>query len=132
MDTNTNPNFESTISKFNQIFDLILEIEAEEPLAGQLLRESYTLSINTLAEIGKLGNRDQIDISEHIAIISRVLGVDIQAMMENTFRELSSPESTKEADAATLEFITSDLDDYERFIAQAKAKENLDFLSKEI
>jgi hypothetical protein len=40
----------------------------------------------------------------------------------------------KEVDKNTLEFITSasDLDDYEKFLAQAKAKEDLDFLSNAI
>jgi hypothetical protein len=55
-------------------------------------------------------------------------------MMEHVFKEMNEQqmESNKEADAVTLDFITSDLDDYEKFIAQNKAKESLDFLSKEI
>ena len=40
--------------------------------------------------------------------------------------------SNKEPDLETLDFITSDLDDYEKFLAKSSAKNNLDFLSKEI
>ena len=132
MDT-TNDNL--IVDKLNQIFELICEISAEDQVLGNLLKEFYTLSLNTVSEIVKAGNdKDSIDISQHIKIISNVLGVDIRAMMEHALKEASGQqtESNKEADAATLEFITSDLDDYEKFIAQNKAKENLDFLSKEI
>lgn len=132
MDTNTN---NTVIDKLNQIFEIICEISAEDQALGILLKEFYTLSLTTASELAQHGgDRDKIDISQHIQIISNVLGLDVQAMMEHVLKEVSGQqmESTKEADAATLEFITSDLDDYERFIAQNKAKENLDFLSKEI
>jgi hypothetical protein len=133
METSTETNVANAIEKFNQIASLISEIEQIDSLAGNILREFYTLACNTMVEIGKLGGRPDIDISEQIAIIGRVLGVDLQAMMEYTIKEMSGEtESNKEADSATLDFITSDLDDYERFVAQAKAKESLDFLSKEI
>jgi hypothetical protein len=123
------------IDKLNQIFELICEISAEDQALGILLKEFYTLSIKTASEVAQSGgNRDTIDISQHIKIISNVLGVDIRDMMEHVLKEVSGQqvESNKEADVATLEFITSDLDDYEKFIAQNKAKESLDFLSKEI
>ena len=131
MNTSTNV----ITDKLNQIFELICEISTEDQTLGLLLKEFYTLSLKTASELAENGgDRDKIDISQQVQIITNILGVDVRAMMESVIREVSDQqvESSKEADAATLEFITSDLDDYEKFIAQAKAKENLDFLSKEI
>jgi hypothetical protein len=134
MDTNSNPNADIIIDKLNQIFELICDITKEDQGLGLLLKEFYTLSLNTAAELQETGDRTKIDISQHIKIISNVLGVDVRDLMEEVLKEVSGQqiESNKEADVATLEFITSDLDDYEKFIAQNKAKESLDFLSKEI
>ena len=135
MESNSNPNVETIIDKLNQIFELICDITKEDPGLGSLLKGFYTLSLDTVSELEKNGgDRDKIDISQHIKIISNVLGIDIRDMMEHVFKEMNEQqmESNKEADAVTLDFITSDLDDYEKFIAQNKAKESLDFLSKEI
>jgi len=135
MTNNDTPTNTVIIDKLNHIFELICEISAEDQALGVLLKEFYTLSLKTASEIAQHGgDRDKIDISQHISIISNILGADVRAMMEQVLLDLSAQqvESNKEADSATLEFITSDLDDYEKFIAQNKAKESLDFLSKEI
>jgi hypothetical protein len=123
----------SVIEKMNQIASLIGEIKQEDENAGNLLAEGFLLSAKLMQEITEAGNRDKIDISEHLAMIGRVFGFTVEDLvkfvLQNNFQ---SVESDKEPDPATLEFITSDLDDYEKFLAQNKAKEDLDFLSKEI
>lgn len=120
--------------KINAIWDLVDEIYEENQEVGRLFAESFGLAVKTLVAVAEKGERGDIDISEHIKIISRALGVDLQQLVEQAISDVSGQtvESQKEADATTLEFITSDLDDYEKFIAQNKAKESLDFLSKEI
>jgi hypothetical protein len=135
MENNSNPNVDTIIDKLNQIFDLICDIANEDQALGNVLKEFYTLSLRTVSAIeSNGGDTSKIDVSEHIKIISNILGVDVRDMMEQALKEASfgNVDPGKEADAATLEFITSDLDDYEKFIAQNKAKESLDFLSKEL
>ena len=131
-----NNNTENTvIDKLNQIFEIICDVAKEDQAVGDILKEFYTLSLRTLSEIAENGgDTSEVDVSEHINIISNILGMNVRAMMEEVFKDMTEQqvESNKEADATTLEFITSDLDDYEKFIAQNKAKESLDFLSKEI
>lgn len=120
--------------KFSAIWDLVDEIYEENQEIGAIVAECFNLCIKTLVAVTEKGNRDEIDISEHIKIMSRALGVDLQKLVEQAMSDVSGQtmESQKEADATTLEFITSDLDDYEKFLAQNKVKESLDFLSKEI
>lgn len=118
-------------NKLEEISQAIMEIKNIEPAYGSILTEGFMLSLNLIEEITKNNGVREMDISEHLQIISRVLGVSLEelvaAAMPKDFQE-----SNKEPDQATLDFITSDLDDYEKFLAQNKAKENLDFLSKSI
>lgn len=133
MDTNKNPNVELVIGKLNQIYQLIQEIGQEDPFVGNVLTDFYVLSMNTMAEAGKSESYDKADISNYISVVSRILGVDVRDLVEQAVKDLMPQDNQmKEADPNTLEFITSDLDDYEKFIAQNKAKESLEFLSKEI
>ena len=135
MENNSNPSVDTIIDKLNQIFELICDITNEDQALGHILKEFYTLSLRTVSAIESTGgDTSTLDISEHIKVVSNILGVDVRAMMEQALKEASfgNIDSSKEPDSATLEFITSDLDDYEKFIAQNKAKESLDFLSKEI
>jgi hypothetical protein len=123
--------------KIQHIFDTIKLIEAEDdPSVAAIMMEGYGLSINLLEAVMKTRSRKNIDISEHIEIISSVLGVSVRDLVLQIVQDANNAqtESNKEADAKTLEFITSgeDLDDYEKFLAQNKAKESLDFLAKSI
>ena len=118
-------------NKLSEISEAINEIRKIEPAYGSILTEGFMLSINLIEEITKNNGVRQMDISEHLQIISRVLGVSLEDLIMAAMPK-DTQEVTKEADQATLEFITSDLDDYEKFLAQNKAKEDLDFLSKSI
>ena len=126
------------VEKLTQITTIINEINEEDPGTAQFLWEGFSLSLNLLREAGegKLASRENgdVDVSEHMAIISRLLGFSLEELIQNIIKNqaASTVETNKEADAATLEFITGDLDDYEKFIAQNSAKDDLDFLSKEL
>ena len=126
--------------KLQQIFDIIKSIEVEnDPGIAAILMEGFGLSMNIInAAIATGGRRDKIDISEHLEIVSSVLGVSVKDLVMKAIDDINGANNenlgSKAPDQSTLDFITSgqDLDDYEKFLAQNKAKEDLDFLSKEI
>ena len=127
----------STVEKIAQIYSLIQEIDTEDSSVGTIMLEGFNLSLRTLQAVADKNERTEIDISDHIQIVCRALGVDLKDMVEDIIKNMSEQNSgnmndTKEPDQSTLDFITSDLDDYEKFLAQNKAKEDLDFLSKQI
>jgi hypothetical protein len=63
--------------------------------------------------------------------VSSIVGLDLDQLVKYTISQSQEGES-KEADQGTLDFITSDLDDYEKFLASNKSKEALDYLKSEI
>jgi DNA-directed RNA polymerase specialized sigma subunit len=128
----------STIEKIVQIRQLIGEIDQENPKIGMILLEGFDISLRTLQAVAEKNERESLDIGEYIEIICRALDVDLKDIVNECVKEMTSQNTVtldgppKEADKDTLDFITSDLDDYEKFVAQNKAKESLDFLSKEL
>lgn len=120
------------IDKLNLIAQTINEIENEDAGVGVILKEGFSLSINMLEELQKAGNVSNLDASAQLEIITNVLGVSLEDLVKHVISGMQDQGNDKVADQNTLDFITSDLDDYERFIAQNKSKEDLDFLSKEI
>ena len=125
----------STIEKIAQIHNLIKEIDQEAPEVGAILYDGFNLSLKTLQAVAEKGGNSEMDISDHINIICKALGIDLKDIVQQIvdgMQQGNIGENAKAPDQDTLEFITSDLDDYEKFLAQNKAKENLDFLSKQI
>lgn len=122
----------SVVDKIVDIANIIKEIETEDPGVAGILREGFGLSLNLIKQVTENGSRESIDISEHLEIVSKVLGVSLTDLVVQIMQSQSDTSSNKEPDQATLDFITSDLDDYEKFLAQNKAKDDLDFLSKTI
>lgn len=125
--------------KIESICKIIYEIEEEDPLIAEIMYEGYTLSLSLLKTIAEKGTRlqdENLDVSEHINIISRILNINLETLITEIIKQqgekMQESTNAKEADPQTLEFITSDLDDYEKFLAKNKAKENLEFLSGEI
>lgn len=118
-------------TKLNQIIELAKEIRNEDEFTGVVLFEGLGLSMNILEAAAANRGRDKIDISEHLEIVSRVLGVSLKDLVSHAIQTMSSTQQ-KEPDEDTLKFITSDLDDYEKFLAQSKAKKSIEFLAKEI
>ena len=120
------------VEKLEQIHSIIKEVGAENPTTGNILLEGFGLSLNLIKSVAENGPRETIDVSEHLEIISRVLGYDLEKIVQMAFESSQLGEVTKQADAETLDFITSGMDDYEKFLAQNKAKDDLDFLKKSI
>jgi hypothetical protein len=120
------------IEKLNQIGTVINEIETEDPGTAGILREGFGLSLNIIKEVAENGNRDVVDVSEHIEVVSRVLNISMRDLVMNIMQDMQGGANDKAPDQDTLNFITSDLDDYEKFLAQEKAKKDLDFLAKSI
>ena len=116
-------------TKINEIINIVKEIQKEDEAVAAILFEGLGLSLNLIEASVQNGGRKDIDVSEHLEIASKVLGFSVKDLIVYT---MQNQETQKEPDAATLEFITSDLDDYEKFLAQAKAKESIDFLTKQI
>lgn len=123
-------------NKVSEMYKLIQEIGAEDPGAGTVFLEGFGLSMNILRAMAENGGNRVYDYSEHLKIISNVMGFSLEDLVQQILERKAQENgnSSKPVDEDTLGFITSksDLDDYERFVAENSAKENLDFLSKEI
>jgi hypothetical protein len=120
--------------KLDNIFNNVMDLKDIHPLLHFVLIEGFALSINIMEEIDKNGSREKIDLSKHLEIITKILGVSLEDLIKQCLKKIEEEkgESTKSPDQETLDFITSDLDDYEKFLAKNSSKENLEFLSKEI
>jgi hypothetical protein len=117
--------------KVKQIYDLIKEIETEDTAIASILAEGFMLSLNLIGVVQQRAE-GTIDVSEHLTVISNILGVSLEDLIMQAFEENQLKMTDKPVDQATLDFITTDLDDYEKFLAQNKAKEELEFLSNEL
>jgi uncharacterized protein (DUF2164 family) len=124
------------VEKIEQIYALIKEISDEDPTVGALLLEGFGITVNTIQAVAEAGKRETVDLTQQVDFVSKALGYDLEQLVSHILNNSLQTEteilSTKVPDAATLEFITSDLDDYEKFLAQTKAADSLDFLKKEI
>lgn len=126
-----------TVEKIEQIHQIINEIGAEDPAVGNIMLEGFGISMNVIrALIETNGRRDSIDLTEQVEFVTKALGFDLELLVKHVldtkFATEMNIETNKEPDQETLDFITSDLDDYEKFLAENKAKESLSVLSKEL
>lgn len=121
------------VDKMNEINTILQEIQAEEPAIAAILYDGFGIALNTMREISAKNDREGIDISEYMIMVSRALGVSVEDMVMHVLQKNStSSEVLKAPDEETMNFITSGLDDYEKFIAENKAKDDLNFLKDNI
>lgn len=124
--------------KVSQIYNLIKEIEQENQDVGYVFMEGFGMSLNIISAAKHISETKTMDVSEKINIVSSILGFSLEDLVLNILEKQAMQNGnmnfTKVPDEETLDFITasSDLDDYEKFIAQNSAKQNLEFLNKEI
>jgi phosphoribosyl-ATP pyrophosphohydrolase len=120
--------------KLDNIINNIMDLKDKNLLLHSVLLEGFSLSINIMKELQENGSRETADISKHLQIITNILGISLEELVKECLKNIQTEdgESTKSPDQETLDFITSDLDDYEKFLAKNSSKESLDFLSKEI
>lgn len=134
------------ITKMNQIFELIKEIKNENDAIGSLLLGNFKNAVDT---IEAANNKTELDISEKIETVTKLLGYDLEELVKHIIEkdyinnQAGDLVASKEADAATIDFILgnaksinntddSSIDDYEKFLADNNLKENMEFLKKEI
>jgi len=134
----------NVIEKIEEILDIIKTID-DEPIRA-LVSDSMFIAIRTLKEVANKENKESIDISDQLDMVTRALNFPIEDLIMHVLNtkfagqnNSSMPEAqfdinSKEADEDTLDFITADVDtdDYEKFLEENNVKENLDFLKKEI
>jgi len=125
---------EIVIEKLTSISQNIKEISEYDEGLANLIWIGFDTAMSLAQSISENNEKkEQIDISVYIQQICDALGVDIEQMVLSIIQNNNTQESSnKEPALETLDFITSDLDDYEKFLAKSSAKNNLDFLSKEI
>jgi hypothetical protein len=125
------------------IYSNIDAIKEHDEVMGLVFHQSFAVAANTIEKMIEKQNDEswdgQTDISEYISMLNDIFGISLESLVEEGLRQSGHDmsgafNSSKEADEATLDFITSDedLDDYERFLKQNQAKEDLDFLKKEL
>jgi hypothetical protein len=124
--------------KLDAILEIIKSIETEDDAGvSTILLDGFILSMNIIKELSERTEpADSIDISKQIEMVTSVLGISLSDLVMQIIKDMNDGQEMpdKEVDKNTLDFITSaaDLDDYDKFLAQTKAKEDLDFLSKAI
>jgi hypothetical protein len=121
------------IDKLTQVNTILQEINEEDPAIGSIFIDGFGIALNTTQMLLNKGDRTDFDISEYLLMVSRALGVSVEDMMMHVIQKhTTTSEVLKTPDAETMEFITSGLDDYEKFIAENKAKDDLSFLKENI
>jgi hypothetical protein len=124
--------------KIQQIHNNIGEIGNLAPDVADVLAHGFILSMNLLEAIALKGHEEFNDVNKQIELVTSVLGFDLEKLVLGVIEKNngngtgSMIDNAKEPDEETLKFITSDMDDYERFLAEAKAKESLDYLKSSI
>jgi hypothetical protein len=129
--------------KIEDISKIIDEINEYDSGVGRLFLEGFGITLRVLKEVAEKGNRDEIDMSEQIEMVTTALGFPLEDLIMHVLETKFAGQDNaggvgydinKVVDEETLDFITSDVDtdDYEKFLEDNKVKENLDFLKAEL
>jgi len=128
--------------KIEDISKIIDEINEYDSGVGRLFLEGFGITLRVLKEVAEKGNRDEIDMSEQIEMVTTALGFPLEDLIMHVLETKFAGQNNagvgydinKVVDEETLDFITSDVDtdDYEKFLEDNKVKENLDFLKAEL
>lgn len=123
----------STIDNLTKITNTINDIGEADPDFARMLWMGFRMSMDIARAKTIAAERNEpMDVSEQLDTVCGILGIDLQSLVMEALSRSNPQEDMKQVDEQTLEFITSDLDDYEKFLAQNAARKELDFLSKEI
>lgn len=124
---------EIVIEKLKNISENINDISKYDDGLANLIWMGFDTAMSLAQSISENNEKkEQIDVSVYLQQICDVLGVNLEQLVLSIIQNNTENSTDKEPDLETLDFITSDLDDYEKFLAKNSAKSNLDFLSKEI
>jgi len=117
-------------NEIEKIFNSILEIKKQNELMGNVFLDGVALSINILKEISENENIKELDVSEKIKIISKLLGFSLEEIVINIIE--NNNKNNNEIDDETIKFITSNTNDYEKFLKENSVKESLNYLKEVI
>ena len=139
------------LAKLTLIANTIKEIEPENELISAILMDSFGLALRAIQTKADTQDSNVLNVDQQLEFVNKVLGYKLEDIVmyvvqkqypagDAVLLDPNNPQPSivekmaKEADKATLDFITSasDLDDYEKFLAKAKAQESIDFLKKQI
>lgn len=116
-------------NEIEKIFNSILEIKKQNELMGNVFLDGVVLSMNILKEISENENIKELDVSEKIKIISKLLGFSLEEIVINI---IENNKNNDEIDDETIKFITSNTNDYEKFLKENSVKESLNYLKEVI
>lgn len=117
-------------NEIEKIFNSILEIKKQNELMGNVFLDGVALSMNILKEISENENIKELDVSEKIKIISKLLGFSLEEIVINIIE--NNNKNNNEIDDETIKFITSNTNDYEKFLKENSVKESLNYLKEVI
>lgn len=117
-------------NEIEKIFNSILEIKKQNELMGNVFLDGVVLSMNILKEISENENIKELDVSEKIKIISKLLGFSLEEIVINIIE--NNNKNNNEIDDETIKFITSNTNDYEKFLKENSVKESLNYLKEVI
>ncbi len=130
---------DSLMNKLTEIFAIIKSIEEENAEVSALLMQGLSLSLRLIQQLSDKETKSEISVDEQIEMVTKALGFPLEDLVMHAVQKnfpageaITLDGSMKEPDQATMDFITSDLDDYEKFLAATKAKESLNFLKDQI
>jgi len=152
MTINVDEMSEGLLAKLTAIANLIKDVEQDNPEISGIVMQGFSLALRTIQQKADAVDAKEVNLDAQLDFVSKALGFNLDEIIMHVVQQQfpagdpntldgnyvpgrsSQAESQKIADEATLDFITSasDLDDYEKFLAKAKAKESLDFLKKTI
>lgn len=124
-------------SQLAKLTDLVVDISKHDWIVGDIIRESYIMSLKLIQQLRETPDTKDIDISDKLIMVSTILNINLEELVIHILETNNSGDtinSNKEADEETLDFITANenIDDYDRFIKDNKLEETISMLKKEV
>lgn len=130
---------DNLMKKLTEIFTIIKSIEEDSEEVSAILMQGLSMSMRLVEQLAVRDETKELNIDDQLDMVTNALGFRLEELVMHIVQK-NFPEgqattldnSTKDPDQETMDFITSDLDDYEKFLAQAKVKTDLNFLKDQI
>lgn len=121
---------EIILKKIEDMVNIANDIKEQNEGIGDIFLMNI---MNSMDIIKAYNNKDNLDISDKIKLISSLLGVDLEEMVKHII-EKNSGINQSETEKDVVDFIinNSKIDDYEKFLQENSVKENLSYLKETI
>jgi hypothetical protein len=130
---------DALMNKLTEIFTIIKSMEEDTPEVADVLMRGLSTSMRLIQQIATREESDDLNVEDQLNMVCTALGFNLEDLVMHIVQKnfpagqaTTQDESNKDPDQDTLDFITSDLDDYEKFVAKAKAKDSLNFLKEQL